>query len=193
LSFCRRVHAPDDARLQAHAQHSGMHDFRRLNVWQLARELGAEIYRETASASRPELRLITSQLRRSALSIAANIAEGCGKSSRAETIRFLTETYPDARFVWIMGADSLQTFDRWEHWEEIANRVPMAVYARPGTTFRATHSVAATALGHARLPEDKAATLADAAPPAWVYLRGMMSNASSTAIRKSLARAASRV
>ncbi|HWV01529.1 MAG TPA: nicotinate-nucleotide adenylyltransferase [Devosia sp.] len=110
-----------------------------------------------------------------------------------ETIRYLTETYPDARFVWIMGADSLQTFDRWEHWEEIANRVPMAVYARPGTTFRATHSVAATALGHARLPEDKAATLADAAPPAWVYLRGMMSNASSTAIRKSLARAASRV
>jgi len=66
-----------------------MHDFRRLNVWQLARELGAEIYRETASASRPELRLITSQLRRSALSIAANIDEGCGKSSRAETIRFL--------------------------------------------------------------------------------------------------------
>jgi four helix bundle protein len=89
LSFCRRAHSPDDARLQAHAQHSGMHDFRRLNVWQLARELGAEIYRETASASRPELRLITSQLRRSALSIAANIAEGCGKSSRAETIRFL--------------------------------------------------------------------------------------------------------
>ena len=66
-----------------------MHDFRRLKVWQLARELGAEIYRETASASRPDLRLITSQLRRSALSISANIAEGCGKSSRAETIRFL--------------------------------------------------------------------------------------------------------
>lgn len=66
-----------------------MHDFRRLKVWQLARELGAEIYRETASASRPDLRLITSQLRRSALSISANIAEGCGKSSRAETIRYL--------------------------------------------------------------------------------------------------------
>lgn len=47
------------------------------------------MYKETAKASRPELRLITAQLRRSALSIAANIAEGCGKSSRAETIRFL--------------------------------------------------------------------------------------------------------
>jgi four helix bundle protein len=66
-----------------------MHDFSRLKVWQLARELGTEVYKETAKASRPELRLITAQLRRSALSIAANIAEGCGKSSRAETIRFL--------------------------------------------------------------------------------------------------------
>lgn len=47
------------------------------------------MYKETAKASRPELRLITAQLRRSALSIAANIAEGCGKSSRAETIRYL--------------------------------------------------------------------------------------------------------
>src|SRR5690242_15271399 len=66
-----------------------MHDFSRLKVWRLARELGTEVYKETAKASRPELRLITAQLRRSALSIGANIAEGCGKSSRAETIRYL--------------------------------------------------------------------------------------------------------
>ena len=65
-----------------------MHDFRRLDVWRLARELGAGIYRETANSARPELRLITAQLRRSALSIASNIAEGCGKSSRAETLRY---------------------------------------------------------------------------------------------------------
>lgn len=110
-----------------------------------------------------------------------------------QTIRHLTLSRPDVRFVWIMGADSLQTFDHWEHWEEIARLVPIAVYARPGATFRATRSPAATALDYARLPEDKAAALADSAPPSWVYLRGIMSNASSTAIRKSLARAASRV
>jgi four helix bundle protein len=66
-----------------------MHDFSPLHVWRLARELGTDVYKETAKASRPELRLITAQLRRSAFSIAANIAEGCGKSSRGETIRFL--------------------------------------------------------------------------------------------------------
>jgi nicotinate-nucleotide adenylyltransferase len=110
-----------------------------------------------------------------------------------QTIRYLTRSHPQTKFVWIMGADSLQTFDRWEHWEEIARLVPIAVYARPGTTFRATRSAAATALDYARLPEDQAARLAESPPPAWVYLRGIMSNASSTAIRKSLARAASRV
>jgi nicotinate-nucleotide adenylyltransferase len=110
-----------------------------------------------------------------------------------DTVRYLTQTHPGVHFVWIMGADSLMTFDHWERWQDIATMVPIAVYARPGATFRATRSPAAVTLDHARLPEDKAATLAEQKPPAWVYLRGLMSNASSTAIRKSLARAASRV
>ena len=41
-----------------------------------------------------------------------------------------------------------------------------------------------------RLPEDKAAILAESKPPAWVYLRGIMSAQSSTAIRKAKAKAA---
>ena len=47
-----------------HAPH--MHDFSRLKGRRLARELGTDVYKETAKFSRPELRLITSQLRRSA-------------------------------------------------------------------------------------------------------------------------------
>jgi four helix bundle protein len=66
-----------------------VHDFRKLEVWHFSRALGSDIYRACALVSRPEARLITAQLRRSALSIATNIAEGCGKNSRAETIRFL--------------------------------------------------------------------------------------------------------
>ena len=65
-----------------------MHDFRKLVVWQLAKELGTDVYRLCATRPRCEL-AVTSQLRRSALAIATNIAEGCGKSTRAETIRYL--------------------------------------------------------------------------------------------------------
>ncbi len=66
----------------------GVHDFRRLVVWQLARELGADVYKLCRGRPRDEL-VVTSQLRRAALGIAANIAEGCGKSSRPEVIRYL--------------------------------------------------------------------------------------------------------
>jgi nicotinate-nucleotide adenylyltransferase len=101
-----------------------------------------------------------------------------------ETLDYLVAAEPQVRFVWIMGADSLMSFERWERWEEIARTMPIAVYARPGATFRATRSKAAVALEEFRLPEDKAAVLADSKPPAWVYLRGLMSAQSSTAIRK---------
>ena len=79
-------------------------------------------------------------------------------------------------------------FDRWENWRAIAATVPMAIYARPGSTLRATRSPAAAALHHARLPERDAARLADMPPPAWIYLRGVMSGASSTALRRARAR-----
>jgi nicotinate-nucleotide adenylyltransferase len=55
-----------------------------------------------------------------------------------DTLSYLKRTCETARFVWIMGADSLAGFDRWERWEDIAALVPMAVYARPGSTLRAT-------------------------------------------------------
>jgi nicotinate-nucleotide adenylyltransferase len=104
-----------------------------------------------------------------------------------ETLDHLVAAEPAAHFVWIMGADSLMNFDRWERWEEIAGTMPIAVYARPGATFRATKSRAAVALEEYRLPEDKAAVLAESKPPAWVYLRGVMSTQSSTALRKARA------
>jgi len=65
-----------------------VHDFRKLLVWQLSKDLGADIYRLCAATPRAHS-AVTSQLRRAALAIATNIAEGCGKSSRAETVRYL--------------------------------------------------------------------------------------------------------
>jgi four helix bundle protein len=65
-----------------------VHDFRKLHVWQLSRELGIDVYRRCAGRPRDES-VVTSQLRRAALAIATNIAEGCGKRSRAETVRYL--------------------------------------------------------------------------------------------------------
>ncbi len=100
-----------------------------------------------------------------------------------DTLEWLSRTCEGTRFVWIMGADNLVQFDRWERWERIAQLMPIAVYARPGSTLRATASRAATALKKYRLPEAEAEVLAGRETPAWVYLRGVTSKQSSSAIR----------
>jgi four helix bundle protein len=66
-----------------------MKDFRQLKVWEKAHALTLEVYRTTSAFPRDELFGITSQMRRSAASIAANLAEGCGRTGDGDFHRFL--------------------------------------------------------------------------------------------------------
>lgn len=66
-----------------------MKDFRSLRVWQKAHRVTLMAYRHTAGLPREERYGLTSQIRRCAGSVAANIAEGCGKRGNAEFQRFL--------------------------------------------------------------------------------------------------------
>ena len=66
-----------------------MKDFRHLKVWEMAHKLTLELYRVTASFPREELYGLTSQLRRAARSIPANIAEGCGRNTDREFSQFI--------------------------------------------------------------------------------------------------------
>lgn len=99
------------------------------------------------------------------------------------TVRYLRRRFPGTRFVWVMGADNLATFDRWQHWREIARLVPIAVVDRPGWHLKALASPAAWAFAGRRLPEPAAALLAFRKPPAWVFLSTRLSKTSSTALR----------
>jgi four helix bundle protein len=63
-------------------------DFRELKVWQKAHELTLAVYEVTRSFPRDELLGLTSRIRRSCSSIAANLAEGCGRNGDAEFARY---------------------------------------------------------------------------------------------------------
>jgi four helix bundle protein len=63
-------------------------DFRDLQVWHKAHQLTLAIYRHTAAFPREERYGLTTQLRRSSSSIAANLAEGCGRNGDAELARY---------------------------------------------------------------------------------------------------------
>ena len=67
-----------------------MSSFRTLTAWQKAMDLVEKVYRETAGWPAEERFGLTSQLRRSVVSVPANIAEGSGRSGSAEMKHFLS-------------------------------------------------------------------------------------------------------
>jgi nicotinate-nucleotide adenylyltransferase len=108
-----------------------------------------------------------------------------GTRYTVDTISYLRRRASGLRFVWIMGADNLAQFHRWQNWRRIASEVPIAVIDRPPQSFRALAAPAAQALARYRLPENQAGRLADQRAPAWVFLTGMKLNLSSTGLRNS--------
>jgi nicotinate-nucleotide adenylyltransferase len=101
-----------------------------------------------------------------------------------DSIAWLVRRAPGVRFVWIMGADNLGQFHQWKRWRDIARLTPIAVVDRPGSTLRALSSHAGVALKRFQVMERDAASLAGMRPPAFLFLHGPRSAASSTAIRR---------
>jgi nicotinate-nucleotide adenylyltransferase len=106
-----------------------------------------------------------------------------GTTYTYETVSYLVRRCRGVHFVWIMGADNLRSFHRWQRWRGIAELVPIAVVDRLGPSLYASASAAGQALALFRVPETAAKRLADRKPPAWIYLHGLKSPLSSTALR----------
>lgn len=101
----------------------------------------------------------------------------------ADTLALVKARNPGVDFVWIMGADSLRDFHRWQRWREIARTFPIAVVDRPGDTLSFLSSVMAKTFDYARVDEADAPRLARMQPPAWTFIHGPRSSLSSTALR----------
>jgi len=90
---------------------------------------------------------------------------------------------PHADFVWLMGADSLQNFNDWYRWQQVAEMLPICIVSRPSAGPRALRSPFARRYATCRLRERDAALLPDCEPPAWVYLKAPFDRTSSTELR----------
>jgi len=66
-----------------------MHNFKELKIWQMGREFVKDIYELTRNLPQEEQFIITSQMRRAAISIPSNISEGAGKNSEKDFVRFI--------------------------------------------------------------------------------------------------------
>ncbi len=106
-----------------------------------------------------------------------------GTRYTAQTLEALLERKRDVRFVWLMGADNLAQFHRWQRWEWIMENVPVGVIARPGDRTSARMSKAAKRYERYRLRGTQSGILADASAPAWCFINVPMTDISSTEIR----------
>ncbi|UWQ08853.1 nicotinate-nucleotide adenylyltransferase [Aliiroseovarius crassostreae] len=106
-----------------------------------------------------------------------------GTRYTAETLAALQRLYPQVRFVWLMGADNLAEFHRWDNWRWIMDHVPVGVIARPGDRVQARMSVAALIYRDARLRGRDAQRLANSKAPAWTLINAPMRDISSSQIR----------
>ena len=102
----------------------------------------------------------------------------------ADTLALVKRLNPGVDFVWIMGADNLRDFHRWQRWRKIAMTFPIAVIDRPGSTLSFLSSLVAKTFDYARIDEGDAPRLARMKPPAWTFIHGPRSSLSSTALRQ---------
>ena len=102
-----------------------------------------------------------------------------------ETLKYLNETMPLARLVWIMGADNLVQFKQWKRYQDIIELLPIAVIDRPGYSYQAisagrhlfTRRYTARQLWRklVKAKQDR---------PGWCFIAGQRHHASATDIRK---------
>lgn len=67
-----------------------MHNFKELKIWNRAMDMVVDVYKTTEKFPSEEKYGITSQIRRSAVSVPSNVAEGAGKNSDKDFVRFLS-------------------------------------------------------------------------------------------------------
>ncbi len=106
-----------------------------------------------------------------------------GTRYTAETLAVLQDRCPQARFVWLMGADNLAQFHRWKDWQDIMARVPVGVLARPGDRIEARTAKAAQVFRRERIHPRASRTLGRQDAPAWCFVNMPLNKASSTRIR----------
>ena len=115
--------------------------------------------------------------------IVTDLERRFGTRYTAETLTALQGRYSGVRFVWLMGADNLADFHRWDRWQDIMHMMPIGVMARPDQQIAAGCSPAARMFRRKRLSSRRSNALPFKQAPCWSLLTGPMVDMSSTQIR----------
>ncbi len=100
-----------------------------------------------------------------------------------DTLKALKRRFPQHRFIWLMGADNLAQFHRWQQWRNIARTMPIAVLARPHYIGESLTAPSVGWLRRFRKEAARAGHWTEWALPAWVFLPLPLDATAATALR----------
>lgn len=114
---------------------------------------------------------------------ASDFERRAGTRYTIDTLQALIRDFPDDRFIWLMGADTVADFHSWKDWRDIAQLLPIAVLPRPGYDEAARAARATGWLSRFVCPESQAKHWTEWSQPALLFLSLPTNPASATALR----------
>lgn len=113
--------------------------------------------------------------------LVTDVEKRMGDNRTAHTLRSLCRHYPNARFIWLMGADNLAEISRWWRWTSVFKTVRVAVLDRSPYSYKALAGSAVSRF--ARFRASKPLSIWFHSPPSWTYMAIRRHPASATKFR----------
>ena len=101
-----------------------------------------------------------------------------------QTIRYLNQHYKTLSFFWLMGADNLINFHKWQKWQNIFNTIPIVIFRRYGYNTKALKSIAVKKFSNYKISNKLFNKKKLSVLPSWIWFENKEIKISSTEIRK---------
>ena len=100
-----------------------------------------------------------------------------------KTISYILNHYKNIKFFWLMGADNLINFHKWEKWQKILNDMSIVIFKRHGYNNKALKSITAQKYKNSRINYSKFKLDDFNIVPSWLFVENKEIKISSTEIR----------
>jgi len=101
-----------------------------------------------------------------------------------KTINYILKHYNSIKFFWLMGADNLINFHKWEKWQKIFNNMSIVIFRRHGYNTKALKSITALKFNNSKIKKYNILTDEFDVVPSWLFVENKEIKISSTEIRE---------
>ena len=101
-----------------------------------------------------------------------------------QSLKYILNNYKNIKFFWLMGADNLIHFHKWQKWKQIFNNISIVVFKRHGYNNKALKSIALKTYSQSQILSNPINKKYFLELPSWTWIKNREINISSSEIRK---------